>query len=154
MLRDPQGFYKWGRATPKSGILTKIKRWEDAEARILSTYEEMHNGNEAKTNALGKTERSSHKDNKTGAGRLGGYVCETYRRLDCDLFTLYPDQSVPVERIEFDLGAAANTTQEARARAFATRDSLVGKIIKFKYQRTEGAEKPRFNSAISIRADE
>lgn len=154
MLRDPAGAYKWGRATAKSRILTKIKRWEDAEARIKEAYEEMHNENEAKINPLGRVERSSHKDNKSGTGRVGGYICETYRRLDCDLFTLYPQPGVPVELVEFDLGAAANTTQEERAKLFSIIDKLPNKVVKFKYQPTAGAERPRFPVSLIIREDE
>ncbi len=154
MLRDPNGIYKWGRATAKSRILTKIKRWEDAEARIIDVYEEMHNGNEPKVNALGKIERSSHQDNKSGLGRVGGYLCETFRCTDSDLFTLYPEDGTKAERVEFYLGAAANTTQEDRARLFNGRESLMGQIATFKYQPTTGAERPRFPVYKNRRYDE
>ncbi len=66
MVRDPNGPYKFGRSTAKERYLTKFKRWEDTEGIVLEVYEELHNGNEAFINALGKTERSSHKENKTG----------------------------------------------------------------------------------------
>jgi len=74
MLRDPQGVYKFGRSTPKEGILWRIKRFEDSEFRIEGWFEEQANNNEAKADELGRSKRSSHKANKTGKGRLGGFT--------------------------------------------------------------------------------
>lgn len=71
MLRAPEGLYKFGRATAKEGTLLKVKRFNDGEAEVLEIIEEMHNGNEAETNELGRTKRSSHQANKTGKGRMG-----------------------------------------------------------------------------------
>lgn len=71
IVRDPKALYKYGRATATKGELLKVKRFSDSEAVILSVHEEMFNGNEATTNALGRTERSSHKENKTGKARMG-----------------------------------------------------------------------------------
>ena len=74
MVRSPNGPYKEGRATFKEGYLTKIKPFEDAEATVIGWEERMHNANEAKTNALGRTERSSHKENLVPMGTLGALV--------------------------------------------------------------------------------
>ena len=71
MLRSPDGLYKHGRATAREGTLLKVKRFSDSEAEVLEVIEEMHNGNEATTSELGRTKRSSHKENKTGKGRMG-----------------------------------------------------------------------------------
>lgn len=71
MLRSPDGLYKFGRATAREGTLLKVKRFSDGEAEVLEVIEEMHNGNEATTSELGRTKRSSHKENKTGKGRMG-----------------------------------------------------------------------------------
>jgi DNA ligase-1 len=71
MLRDPEGHYKHGRSTARENLLLKVKRFADGEAEVLEVIEEMHNGNEAETNELGRTKRSSHKENKTGKGRMG-----------------------------------------------------------------------------------
>ena len=59
----------------KKGLL-KVKRFEDGEAGILAVEEQMHNGNEATTNELGRTQRSSHKENKVPMGTLGALVCK------------------------------------------------------------------------------
>lgn len=71
ILRSPQGMYKYGRSTAREGYLLKLKRFLDSEAEVLEVVEEMHNGNEATISELGRTKRSSHKENKTGKGRAG-----------------------------------------------------------------------------------
>jgi DNA ligase-1 len=71
ILRDPNGKYKFGRSTTKEGILLKLKRMETDEAVVIAVVEEMHNGNEATTSELGRTKRSSHKENRTGKGSMG-----------------------------------------------------------------------------------
>ena len=76
MLRDMDGPYKFGRSTAKEGYLLKLKRFKDSEARILAVEELMHNANEAKTNELGHTERSSHKANLVPAGTMGRLFVE------------------------------------------------------------------------------
>jgi len=76
ILRDPEGKYKFGRSTAKEGILLKLKRFTDSEFLVIGFEERQHNGNEAMTNELGRTKRSSHKENKTGRGDLGALVLE------------------------------------------------------------------------------
>lgn len=71
ILRHPDSPYKFGRSTAREGYLLKVKRFIDGEAEVLEVIEEMHNGNEAQTNELGRTKRSSHQENKTGKGRMG-----------------------------------------------------------------------------------
>ena len=77
MVRSVDGKYKFGRSTVKDGILGKLKRFADAEYKVVGFVERQHNGNVATVNALGHTERSSHKENKCGRGDLGALVCET-----------------------------------------------------------------------------
>jgi DNA ligase-1 len=76
MIRSPQGMYKYGRSTEREGGLVKVKRFVDAEARVIDCVEEMHNANEAKRDALGNTERSTAKDGLVGKGTLGALVVE------------------------------------------------------------------------------
>lgn len=71
ILRDPSAPYKHGRSTLREEYLVKVKRFTDSEA-VVTGYEELeHNLNEATLNELGHTKRSSHQENKVGAGRLG-----------------------------------------------------------------------------------
>lgn len=71
MIRHPMGKYKYGRSTEKQGWLLKLKRFSDSEAVIIGVVEMMSNQNEAKINALGLTERSSHKENQIPMGTMG-----------------------------------------------------------------------------------
>jgi DNA ligase-1 len=74
MIRDPWSFYKFGRATAKSQELLKIKRFVDDEAVIIGVEELYHNDNEAKTNELGRTQRSTAKAGLRAAGTLGKLI--------------------------------------------------------------------------------
>lgn len=150
MVRSLHGEYKHGRATAKQGALTKIKRFDDAEGIIIAVHEEMENANEAVINALGKTERSSHKAGKIGKNTLGGYTVRTTRLAD-DRFGLGG-----AEEVEFYLGASANCTAEWREAEWA-RDKAVshlGCAVTFKYQPTPGADKPRFPVRKCFRGNE
>lgn len=46
MLRQPFAPYKHGRATLREGFLMKLKRFTDAEFKVIGFVERQHNGNE------------------------------------------------------------------------------------------------------------
>ena len=71
MLRSLAGPYKQGRSTANEGWLLKVKQFADSEAEVIGYEELMHNANEATTDELGNTKRSSHKANKQLTGKLG-----------------------------------------------------------------------------------
>ena len=71
MLRRLDAPYKHGRSSTKEGYLLKLKDFEDAEGQIIGVLEEQANLNEATTDELGHTKRSSHKENKVGKGTMG-----------------------------------------------------------------------------------
>ena len=75
MLRHPEGPYKFGRSTLNEHWLLKLKRFSDAEAKVIGFEEQMHNGNAATTDALGKIKRSKHKANMVGKDTLGAFIC-------------------------------------------------------------------------------
>lgn len=128
MTRSPDGPYKFGRSTEKEGFLLKIKRFLDGEAKIISCYERMHNNNEAKTNALGRTERSSHQENKIGRGDLGGF----------DVVGVGGDYN----GIEFSIGTGFD--DEERGIYWALRDKTISRIVTYKYFPTGSKDAPRF----------
>ena len=113
ILRDPDAPYKMGRSTVKEGWLLKLKSFVDAEFRVIGFEERMHNGNEATTNELGRTKRSSHKENKTGRGDLGALICIT------------------PEGIEFNCGSGFSDRD--RAHIWNSRDVYLGKYAKVKF---------------------
>lgn len=71
MIRSIDGGYKHGRSTLKDRILAKLKRFTDAEGKVKGFIEQMENQNEKKTNELGRSQRSSHQENKVGKNTLG-----------------------------------------------------------------------------------
>ena len=91
ILRDPNAPYKFGRSTVREGYLLKLKRFTDAEFEVVGFEERMHNGNEATTNELGRTKRSSHKENKTGRGDLGALIVRTTEGLVFNVGTGFDD---------------------------------------------------------------
>lgn len=74
ILRDPNGRYKFGRCTAKEQIQLKLKPEDDFDAVVLEVIEAEQNNNEAFTNELGETDRSTHQANKVGKGMLGAFI--------------------------------------------------------------------------------
>ena len=124
MVRSPQGSYKEGRSTLRDGILGKLKRFADAEYKVIGFQERMHNGNAATTNALGHTERSTHKENLVGRGDLGALVLE-----------FAPGQT-------FNCGTGF--TDEDRAEIWQNRDKYMGRLAKVKSFLIGVKDLPRF----------
>lgn len=132
ILRYPGSPYKFGRSTAKEGYLLKLKRFVDAEATIVGFEELMRNGNEAKTNALGRTERSSHRAGLVGGGVLGGLLCHD----------LASGQA-------FTLGTGFNAKQ--RSDIWARREELMGKLVKYKSFKIGERDAPRFPVFLGFR---
>jgi len=132
ILRDGSSKYKHGRSTAKEGELIKVKRFEDGEAGILAVEEQMHNGNEATTNELGRTQRSSHKENKVPMGTLGALICKD-----------------SVTGIQFSIGTGF--TDEVRQQLWWSRDRLIGQIVKYKSFKIGVKDAPRHPVFLGIR---
>lgn len=114
MIRDPAGLYKFGRATSKQGILLKVKRWTDGEARIVGYKEKMHNANELTTDNFGHAKRSTHVANKVPMGTLGSLEC-----IDCET----------QEPVSIGTGFDDNL----RAWFWANRDKCMGQLVTYKH---------------------
>lgn len=126
MLRDPNGLYKQGRSTAREQALLKVKRHEDMEAVVLGFDERMHNGNEAKTNEIGRTARSSHQAGKTGLGTLGAL---RVRGLNG-----------PFAGVEFSVGTGFDDAERHR---IWTSDRILGGIAKVKFFPLGSKDAPR-----------
>ena len=135
MLRSLAGPYKCGRSTMKEGFLLKLKRFMDSEARILGYEEQMHNTNEAKTDAFGNTERSQAQSGLIPKGVLGTLIVK-------DLTT----------GVEFKIGTGFDDS--LRLSLWADKDSLVGKLVKYKYQPSGVKDAPRFPTFLGLRSED
>lgn len=123
-LRGPQSAYKNGRSTVRDGGLLKLKRFSDAEAVVIGFQEREHNGNEAQTNELGRTKRSSHKAGKTGRGDLGALLVRT------------------PSGVEFAIGTGF--TDDERAEIWNNQAKYLGRLAKYKYFDGGSKTAPRF----------
>lgn len=137
MVRDPEGYYKYGRSTVKEGLLLKVKRFKDDEAVIVGFEERMHNENEAKQDALGHTERSTHKAGMKPAGDLGALV------------VVLPKHALEGDQYRFNIGSGF--TAEQRVDFWRQRDTLLGKTVKFKHFEQGAVDKPRFPIFLGFR---
>jgi DNA ligase-1 len=131
MLRSPSGLYKYGRATLREGTLIKVKRFTDSEAEVIGFEEEMHNANKPKVNALGLTERSTHKANKVGKDTLGKLVC------------IWQGMEIRV----------AGFSDAEADKIWSNRAKFVGKMAKFAYQELTTDGLPRFPTFKGWRDD-
>jgi len=131
ILRNPKGVYKYGRCTIKEANAFKLKRFEDAEAIIVGFEEEMYNGNDAETNELGRTKRSTAKAGLSGKGTLGAFICKT------------PDG------IEFKIGSGFDHAD--RTNFWDNQQSLIGTIVKYKHFPIGVKDKPRHPIFLGFR---
>lgn len=125
MLRSPYGEYKFGRSTEREQWLLKLKRFEDSEAVIDGVEELEHNRNEAQRDANGRTKRSSAKAGKVRGGTLGNLLVR-----DC------------YSGVAFSIGSGF--TAGTRAALWEARETLIGKVVRYRYFPTGSKTRPRF----------
>ena len=134
MVRTPDSPYKCGRSTEREAWLLKIKRFEDAEAVVLDTYEGMSNQNEAGVDAFGRTKRGMAQAGMVGRGELGGFVVRH-----------------ALSGVEFRLGYNHVAGGVDRATLWHRRETLVGRLVKFKHQPSGAKDAPRFPKFVGFR---
>lgn len=122
MVRDPQGPYKYGRSTTREGFLLKIKQFADEEMTVTGLVEMMHNDNALETNELGLAKRSTSKEGMRPAGVMGVLVGQTEDGAIVELGTGF--------------------TAEERQVMWNLRETLIGKLVKFKHLPDPGGRQP------------
>jgi DNA ligase-1 len=131
MIRSPNGPYKFGRSTVRQGYLLKLKRFQDSEARIVGFEEMMHNENEKTKDELGHSKRSHKKAGMVAAGVLGAFV------------------------VEMDDGkqfkVSTGMTADDRVKYWESRNDMLGKFVKYKFQDAGAKDLPRFPVFLGIR---
>lgn len=132
MLRDAHGYYKHGRSGTKNPELQKVKRFVDAEFQIIGWEPKHHNSNEAKTNELGRTERSTAKDGMIALDTMGALILRTSKG---DVFN-----------------CGSGMTDAIRQDLWNRREDLMGQLAKVKYFDVgTGYNVPRFPVLVGIR---
>jgi len=136
ILRDLNGAHKNGKSTVKQGSYLRIKDFEDAEALVNGIIEGEENLNEAQTNELGRTFRTSHKANKVPNGMVGA--------LDC----------TDVETGEPIVVSAGAMPHDMRRDLFLHPEKILKQFITYKRFPKGVKDKPRFPTFKSIRSAE
>lgn len=140
ITRDPVGLYKHGRSTLKQQGMIKLKRFEDSEAEIIGYEELMHNDNEAKTNELGNTSRSTEQAGLRPGGTLGALLVR-------DIHT----------GVSFKIGTGFSQQQRDKIWEEALggdRDPRYFKLVKYKFFPVGVKEKPRHPVFLGFRSPE
>lgn len=134
IVRSGDGPYKCGRSTNKEAYMLKVKRFDDAEAKVVGFVELEHNNNEAEQDAFGRTKRSDKKEGKVGAGVLGKFILEL------------PDGK--------QFGCGTGLTAEQRKEIWENQDSYLGKLVKYKYFAHGEKDLPRHPVFLGFRDEE
>ncbi|UTC27955.1 DNA ligase [Stenotrophomonas phage A1432] len=135
MLRHPGAPYKFGRGTMSMQDLLKLKQFEDGEAVIIGFEELMRNDNEAVTNELGLTSRSTAQSGKYGGGTLGALRVRAING--------------PFTGVEFSIGSGF--TADQRLHIWLHRELFLGKIVTYKWFKIGSINAPRFPVYKGIR---
>ena len=131
MVKAINGKYKYGRSSIKEGLLLKLKLFKDDEFEIVGYDCKYHNSNEAITNELGRTARSSAKEGLIPLDTLGVLYLQTKQG---KIF-----------------GCGSGFDDKHRNELWLIRDSLKGQLATVKYFDLGGYETPRFPIFKSIR---
>lgn len=136
ILRRPDGTYKYGRSTPKEGLLYKLKRYHQSEAVVIGVEPLQRNYNDPTTNALGYTQRSSAQAGKVDIPFLGALVVK--------------GKFQEFAEVTFNIGTGF--TLEERGLLWQQRESLVGQIVTYRFFPTGSKDRPRHPVFVSFRS--
>jgi DNA ligase-1 len=134
IVRLPNSPYKYGRSTIRQMYLGKLKRFLDAEARIVDFEEQLENTNEPTKDAKGETQRSQARSGLKGKNTLGVLVCDHPR------FGL------------IRIGTGKGLDQKLRQEIWDNPENYRGRLAKFKYFPIGMQDKtPRFPIFLGFR---
>ena len=128
--RNPNGFYKYGRSTPKEQLSIKFKFFEQGEFEVVGFTERMHNTNEQKRDELGYAERSSAKEGLVPTDTLGSLVLK------------YNDTT-------FSCGTGFD--DKLRKEIWENKENYLGMLASIRYMSVGSKDLPRVPSFIGFR---
>lgn len=135
ITRTADSPYVFGRATPRTQHMVKLKRFLDSEMRVTGFKEQRQNGNPLTTNAFGYARRPGGKLHHVPKGTLGSL-------LGVDIHS----------GIAVQVGSGMD--DELRQRVWNDQPSYIGAIVKYRYQPTGVKDKPRFPVFLGFRDKE
>lgn len=131
ILRSEEGSYKYGRSTLNERKLMKLKRFDDDEAEIIGMEPLYENQNAPTTNALGRTERSSHQANMVAQPMMGAMQMRLKNGKEFSIGTGFDD--------------------DTKKDFWRRKKQLIGKWVKFKFQELTADGIPRFPVFLGLR---
>lgn len=146
IVRDLDKPYKQGRSTMREMGLVRGKRFLDFEMTVTRLIEGEANGNEAQTNELGNTFRSTHQENMVPNGMVGAVEGV----LLSDVIDPHTKQTLLYKGQIARMGAG-QMPHNMRSHYWANQHELVDKIAKGKFFPKGMKDKPRFPIFQSVR---
>lgn len=140
IVRSIDGRYKHGRSSAKEGLLLKVKRFTDGEAKVVGVKELESNQNEKTKDVFGNSERSSHKDGMVPMDTLGALSCIDEKGRSFDIGTGFT--------------AEVRKALWIRAKSKCVKDEYVGLnglFAKYKHFEIGAKDAPRFPVFLGFR---
>jgi len=149
IIRNLDAPAKEGRPSKVKQELVRVKGWMDSEMLVTGFTEGQTNTNEAKTNTLGRTERSSAKDGMVPNGMVGSIQ----GKLIGDCFHPITGEQLFADGLPITIGTGTMTDAELLD-YFKHPEKLVGHPVKFKHLAHGVKDLPRMGNYISHRLKE
>ena len=149
IIRNLDAPAKEGRPSKVKQELVRVKGWMDSEMLVTGFTEGQTNTNEAKTNTLGRTERSSAKDGMVPNGMVGSI----HGTMIGDCFHLITGEKLFADGLPITIGTGTMTDAELLD-YFKHPEKLVGHPVKFKHLAHGVKGLPRMGNYISHRLKE
>ncbi|MFW6017001.1 MAG: hypothetical protein ACOCRK_11230, partial [bacterium] len=132
ILKHPNGYYKYGRATVKQGLMYKIKPFNTYDLIVLGVKERLENINESIINELGYK-----KKNKTINGGVPTGIASCFS-------TKYKDEPLDV---------TITGTEAFRRDIWENKESYIGRIIEVKAMELGSKKVLRHPTFVRFRDD-
>lgn len=145
IIRNPTALAKEGRPD-KLQQLMRFKPWSDAEMLVTGVTEGNSNENEAMTNSLGRTERSSSQEGMVPNGRIGSIQ----GIMLADFFNPLTKELMFPKGLPITVSKGEMTNEEAQY-YFENQSEIVNHVVKFKHMTHGVKDLPRFGGYISHR---
>ena len=149
IIRNLAAPAKEGRPSKVKQELVRVKGWMDSEMLVTGFTEGQTNTNEAKTNTLGRTERSSAKDGMVPNGMVGSI----HGTMIGDCFHPITGEKLFADGLPITIGTGTMTDAELLD-YFKHPEKLVGHPVKFKHLAHGTKTLPRMGNYISHRLKE
>ena len=111
ILKDMNGYYKYGRATTKQGLMYKIKPFKTYDLVVTDVLERKENTNESKLNELGYKQKSNTVDGFLLTGIAACFM---------------------VKYNDLDMKVSLTGTEEFRRGIWENKESYIGGVIEVK----------------------